>query len=101
MPDAPHQPATAAAMATLLDRLRSIVGVAGLLTDPADTAPFAEDWRRLYRGRTAAVIRPSSTAELAAVVQACAARCVPAVPQGGNTSSGGGAVPAEDGSEPA
>jgi FAD/FMN-containing dehydrogenase len=99
MPDAPHQPATAAAMATLLDRLRGVVGAAGLLTDPADTAPFAEDWRRLYRGRTAAVIRPSSTAELAAVVQACAAQGVPVVPQGGNTSMVGGAVPAEDGSE--
>ena len=60
-------------MAALLTRLRMIVGDRGLLTDPADTAPYAEDWRRLYRGRTPAVVRPANTAELAAVVRACAA----------------------------
>ena len=37
----------------------------GLLTDAADTAAYTEDWRRLYRGRTPAVIRPASTEELA------------------------------------
>ena len=93
------RPEPAASMSVLLDRLRGIVGASGLLTDPADTAPFAEDWRRLYQGRTAAVVRPGSTAELAATVQACAAHGVPLVPQGGNTSMVGGAVPAEDGSE--
>jgi FAD/FMN-containing dehydrogenase len=93
------QPVPAASMAVLLDRLRGIVGASGLLTDPTDTAPFTEDWRGLYQGRAAAVIRPGSTAELAATVQACAAHGVALVPQGGNTSMVGGAVPAEDGSE--
>jgi FAD/FMN-containing dehydrogenase len=85
--------------ADLIARLRSIVGVRGLLTEPADTAPYAEDWRRLYRGRTDAVVRPATTEELAAVVRLCADAGVPVVPQGGNTSMVGGAVPAEDGSE--
>jgi len=83
----------------LLERLQALVGDAGLLTAAVDTAPYAEDWRRLYRGRTAAVVRPASTAELAAVIGACAAAGVAVVPQGGNTSMVGGAVPAEDGSE--
>jgi len=83
----------------LLAALHDVVGAAGLLTDPADTAPFAEDWRRLYRGRTPAVVRPASTAELAEVVRRCADAGVAVVPQGGNTSMVGGAVPAEDGSE--
>ena len=47
-----------AASDRLLEALRGIVGPNGLLTDPADTAPFTEDWRRLYRGRTPAP-RPS------------------------------------------
>ncbi|MCW3473150.1 FAD-binding oxidoreductase [Limobrevibacterium gyesilva] len=85
--------------ATLLAQLRAIVGERGLLTDPTDTAPYAEDWRHLYRGRTPAVVRPADVAELAAVMRACAAAGVPVVPQGGNTSMVGGAVPAEDGSE--
>jgi FAD/FMN-containing dehydrogenase len=83
----------------LLRRLSEIVGERGLLTEPADTAPYATDWRRLYHGRTAAVVRPAGTAELAAVVRLCAAEGVRMVPQGGNTSMVGGAVPAEDGSE--
>jgi FAD/FMN-containing dehydrogenase len=85
--------------ADLLPALQAIVGARGLLTAAADTAPYAEDWRQLYRGRTAAVIRPADTAELAAVIRLCAAAGVAVVPQGGNTSMVGGAVPAEDGSE--
>ena len=85
--------------AALIDRLRAILGPTGILTDPADTAPHVEDWRRLYRGQTPAVLRPANTEQLAACVAACAAAGVAIVPQGGNTSMVGGAVPAENGSE--
>jgi FAD/FMN-containing dehydrogenase len=102
--DKPPMPDTAPRAATmptasLLDAVRAIVGDRGILTEPADTAPYSEDWRRLYQGRTAAVIRPASTDELAAVVTLCAASGTPIVPQGGNTSMVGGAVPNADGSE--
>ena len=83
----------------LLSAIRDVVGDRGLLTDPADTAAYSEDWRRLYQGRTPAVVRPATTQETAAVVRLCAAAGVPIVPQGGNTSMVGGAVPAADGSE--
>jgi FAD/FMN-containing dehydrogenase len=83
----------------LLTAIRAIVGDRGLLTDPGDTAAYSEDWRRLYRGRTPAVVRPGTTQETAAVVRLCADAGVPIVPQGGNTSMVGGAVPAADGSE--
>ncbi len=85
--------------ATLLARLHAIVGDRGMLTGPGDTAAYAQDWRGLYQGRTAAVLRPANTRELAAVVAACAEARVPVVPQGGNTSMVGGAVPSADGSE--
>jgi hypothetical protein len=70
----------------LIDRLRAQLGERGVLTDPADTAPYCEDWRRLYRGRTPAVLRPASVAEVAEAVRLCAERGVPIVPQGGNTA---------------
>jgi FAD/FMN-containing dehydrogenase len=89
----------AAPPATLLDAIRAVVGDRGILTNRSDTAPYSEDWRRLYQGRTAAVIRPGTTTELAAVVKLCAQFSAPIVPQGGNTSMVGGAVPNEDGSE--
>jgi FAD/FMN-containing dehydrogenase len=84
---------------SLLNAIRAVVGDRGILTDPLDTAPYAQDWRHLYQGRTQAVIRPADTAELAAVVALCAAAGTPIVPQGGNTSMVGGAVPHEDGSQ--
>jgi FAD/FMN-containing dehydrogenase len=77
----------------LLARLLAILGPRGLLTEASDTAPYAEDWRKLYQGRTPAVIRPANTEELAAVVRACAAARVALVPQGGNTSMVAGATP--------
>jgi FAD/FMN-containing dehydrogenase len=93
MPDT-AQPDTA-----LLAAIRAVVGDRGLLTDPADTDPYAQDWRRLYVGHTPAVVRPASTAELASVVRLCAQAGVSLVPQGGNTSMVGGATPDADGSQ--
>ena len=93
MPDTVPPSATA-----LLDAIRGVVGERGLLVGDAVTAAYTEDWRRLYRGRTPAVIRPANTDELSRVVRLCAAARAPIVPQGGNTSMVGGATPAEDGS---
>ena len=81
----------------LLTAIRAIVGDRGLLTG-ADTAAYVEDWRHLYRGRTPAVVRPATTDELVHVVRLCAEARAPIVPQGGNTSMVGGAMPNEDGS---
>jgi FAD/FMN-containing dehydrogenase len=92
-------PDTALPATNLLASIRAVVGDRGILTAASDTAPYAEDWRRLYQGRTEAVIRPGTTEELAAVVRLCAESGTPIVPQGGNTSMVGGAVPNEDGSE--
>src|SRR5258707_5681571 len=84
---------------SLIEALRARLGPHGLLTDPADTAPYCEDWRRLYRGRTPAVLRPASVAEVAEAVRLCAERGVPIVPQGGNTSMVGGAAVSEEGDQ--
>jgi len=92
-------PDTSIAMPDLLPALLAVVGERGLLTAPHDTAPYCEDWRRLYQGRTPAVVRPADTAELAAVMRLCASRGVAVVPQGGNTSMVGGATPSSDGRE--
>jgi FAD/FMN-containing dehydrogenase len=85
--------------AQLLDRLRQRLGPAGILTDVADTDPYCEDWRRLYHGRTPAVLRPANTPEVADAIRLCAEARVPVVPQGGNTSMVGGAAVSEDGSQ--
>ena len=88
-----------AAEGPVLDRIRDAVGPKGWIDDPAAMAPYLEDQRRLYRGRSPLVVRPATTAEVAAVVRLCAEARISVVPQGGNTSLCGGAVPDETGAE--
>jgi FAD/FMN-containing dehydrogenase len=85
--------------APLLATLKAIVGEANVLTSDTDVAPYVTDWRGRYRGSARAVVRPSTTAEVAAVLRCCAEHGAPVVPQGGNTGLCGGATPREDGGE--
>ncbi|MEF8725121.1 MAG: FAD-binding oxidoreductase [Candidatus Accumulibacter delftensis] len=55
------------------------------------------DWRGRYRGAAICVVRPATTAEVAAVVRACAQAGVAMLPQGGNTSLCGAATPGPEG----
>jgi len=83
----------------ILAGIKAVVGAKGWSDDPAALEPQLIDWRRRYRGRTPLLVRPASTAEVAAVVRLCAAARVPIVPQGGNTSLCGGSIPSEGGGE--
>ncbi len=85
--------------ATLLARLAAAVGDAQVLTDAADVAPYLVDQRGRYRGAARAVVRPADTAEVAAVVRACAEAGAPLVAQGGNTGMCGAATPDASGTE--
>jgi len=80
---------------TALERIKSAVGPRGWLDDPAEQEPYLTEARRLGAARL--VVRPASTAEVAAVVRICAEARLPIVPQGGNTGLVGGGVPPEDG----
>lgn len=75
------------------DRIRAIVGPAGFIDVPADMAPYLREHRGLYQGKTALVVKPASTAQVAEVVTACAQDGVAIVPQGGNTGLVGGQIP--------
>jgi FAD/FMN-containing dehydrogenase len=86
-------------MTDFVDRLRTIVGDKGLITDERDKHPFLTDWRENYLGKALAIVRPATTEEVSAVVKLCAAEAVAVVPQGGNTGMSGGATPQEDGRE--
>ena len=68
-----------------------------LLTDPADTAPFLTDWRKVWTGTALAVALPDTVDDVAKIVRWCAAHDVSIVPQGGNTGQSGGSVPRSDG----
>ena len=80
-----------------VDRIKEAVGPRGWVADPGEEEPYLVEARRLYRGATRLVVRPASTAEVAAVVRICAEARLPIVPQGGNTGLVGGGVPPQDG----
>ena len=67
-------------MSDLEDLLADRVGAAHVLVDPDLRAPYETDWTRRFTGTARCVVRPGSTAEVAAVVLACAAAGAPATP---------------------
>ncbi len=83
---------------TLLDALRGCVGAAHVLFD-GDLSAWEQDWRKRVRGKALAVVRPGSTAEVAAVVCICVQHGVSIVPQGGNTGLVVGGVPDASGTQ--
>jgi FAD/FMN-containing dehydrogenase len=68
-----------------LQALRAAVDAKGWIDDPTDMAPYLHEHRGRFEGAALAVVRPNSTAEVAAVVAAAHAANVQVVPQGGNT----------------
>jgi len=87
---------------TLLAQLRQICGDAHVLTHDTpgvDLAAWEQDWRKRVQGRALAVVRPADTAQVAAVVKACAAAQTSIVPQGGNTGLVVGSVPDGSGTQ--
>jgi FAD/FMN-containing dehydrogenase len=77
----------------LLAALAQLLGPKGYTTDADAMAPWLTDWRGKYTGRSAAMLSPASTAEVAGVVRLCAQEAVALVPQGGNSGMVGGATP--------
>jgi FAD/FMN-containing dehydrogenase len=79
----------------VVNQLAAVVGPEHVLTDDELTRGFRTDWTGRWEGRTLAVVRPVSTAEVSEVVRVCAAAGVPLVPQGGNTGLVGASIPTD------
>ena len=78
-------------------RLRTaLADQAAVITDPAETRAYECDALSAYRCPPLAVVLPSTTEEVAAVLRLCAEEGVPVVPRGAGTSLAGGAMPTAD-----
>src|SRR5260370_2949818 len=77
----------------LIAKFRAIVGDKYAVTDAADIAPYVTEERDLFHGRSPLVLRPGSTAEVAAICKLASAHKIALVPQGGNTGLVGGQTP--------
>jgi len=77
----------------LIAKFRKIVGDKYAVTDQADIAPYTTEERDLFHGHSPLVLRPGSTAEVAAICKLANEHRIALVPQGGNTGLVGGQTP--------
>ena len=76
-----------------LAQLAAITGPGYFLTGADEMAGYLLEPRALFHGTARAVVRPGTTAEVAAIAALCHAQGVAIVPQGGNTGLVGGQIP--------
>ncbi|MBB4370960.1 D-lactate dehydrogenase (cytochrome) [Bradyrhizobium sp. cir1] len=77
----------------LIEQFRKIVGERHAITDAADIEAYVTEERNLFHGRSPLVLRPGSTAEVAAICKLASEHRIALVPQGGNTGLVGGQTP--------
>ena len=77
----------------LIARFAAIVGDKCAVTEAADVAPYVTEDRNLFHGHSPLVLRPGSTAEVAAICRLATQNRIALVPQGGNTGLVGGQTP--------
>jgi glycolate oxidase len=79
--------------ANLLDRLRAIVGPDALLTSASDLLVYECDGYTIAKNKPDVVVFPTSTDQVARIVEVCNEGGVPFLPRGAGTSLAGGCLP--------
>jgi FAD/FMN-containing dehydrogenase len=92
-----HSASPNAPNAAALAAFAELLGSKGFSTDAQDIAPWLTDWRGRYTGRAAAMLSPSDSGEVSALVQIAANYGIALVPQGGNSGMVAGATPDNSG----
>jgi FAD/FMN-containing dehydrogenase len=87
------QPSPATLSSETIARFRAIVGDKYAVTDQADITQYVTEDRNLFQGTSPLVLRPGSTAEVAAICKLATETRTALVPQGGNTGLVGGQTP--------
>ena len=78
-------------------RLRAIVPGEGVIADQDELRAYECDGLSAYRAVPMAVVLPSTTAQVSAILKLCDAEGIKVVPRGAGTSLSGGALPLTDG----
>ncbi|MCS6891914.1 MAG: FAD-binding oxidoreductase [Rhodovarius sp.] len=76
-----------------IDVFARMLGPQHVLADPAETLPYGTDWRGSPARAPLLVVRPGTTAEVAAVLRAAGELGLAVIPAGGRTGLAGGIVP--------
>lgn len=89
-------PAILSRRAAIVARLRAVIGAGDVIDDPVEARAYECDALSAYRCPPLAVALPTTTAEVAAILQVCHTEHVPVVPRGAGTSLAGGSMPTAD-----
>jgi glycolate oxidase len=79
--------------ATLVARMRAIVGADNVLTSAADLSVYECDGYTIEKNRPEVVVFPTTTEQIVGIVRACGDLGVPFLPRGAGTSLAGGCLP--------
>src|SRR5271167_4579588 len=82
---------------SLLTELRQITGPRALITSPEELHTYDSDALTNFRTMPQAVLLPSSTAEVQAILRLCHRERIPFVARGSGTGLSGGALPVQNG----
>ncbi|MAE61639.1 MAG: FAD-binding oxidoreductase [Planctomycetaceae bacterium] len=82
---------------SLIDGLRAIVGGDGVLSDPVELLPYESDAFSVAKATGRAVVLPTETEQVAAIVKLLAEHDVQVVPRGSGTGLAGGCTAYGDG----
>src|SRR3954463_15110846 len=77
----------------LIDRLRAILGPAGLLHSPGELLVYECDGYTIEKNRPDVVVFPTTTDQVVQIVRVCNELDVPFLPRGAGTSLAGGCLP--------
>jgi glycolate oxidase len=83
--------------ARIFQELRSIVGKHGLVSSPEELHTYECDGLTNFRVMPLAVLLPSDTQQVQAIVRVCHRELIPFVARGSGTGLSGGALPVENG----
>lgn len=83
--------------ASILDELRAIVGERGLIVSPEELHTYDADALTHFRVMPRAVLLPTSTEQVQAILRVCHRERIPFVARGAGTGLSGGALPVENG----
>ena len=92
----PPKPAILARRDEIVAALGAICPGEGTISEPIRLKPYETDGLSAYRQMPLAVVLPTSTGQVAAVMRYCHENGIRVVPRGAGTSLSGGALPLED-----
>lgn len=83
-------------MQEFIKELTTILDSSQIVTDVSFKSTYETDWRKIYTGIAIAVLLPKNTAEIISIINLCNKFNIKITPQGGNTSTCGGAIPSNN-----